>query len=384
MLVGAGHAHVMALRQFGSRPLPGIRLHLVTREDRTPYSGMLPGLISSHYGVDDIHIDTRALARFAGAALTIDAVVDLDLERRQVIRRDGPPVSYDLLSMDIGSTPNTGAVPGAAEHAIPVKPIAGFLEQFEAMTARILARQGRARVAVVGAGAGGVELLLAVERRLTGEVAAAGFDPGGLAFALVSGSTVILPGFPARMQQRFACVLAARSIAVTKVRVARVAAGMLHLVEGPPMPADEILWATQAAAAPWLGKTGLDLDEQGFVRVDACLEAAGQDNVFASGDMAAFGPQGLRKSGVYAVRAGPVLADNIRRRLGGRRLRRYRPQSDALYIVTTGERRAVATRDGLVVEGEWVWHWKDWIDRRFMRQFQGLPVAQRSEVSSDL
>ena len=116
------------------------------------------------------------------------------------------------------------------------------------------------------------------------------------------------------------------------------------------------------------------LDQDGFVRVDACLRAEGRDDVFAAGDIAAFGPRGLPKSGVYAVRAGPVLADNIRKSLTGRPLRPFRPQRDALYLVSTGERHAVGTRNGLVVEGDWVWRWKDFIDRRFMRKFNELPA----------
>ncbi len=143
VLVGAGHAHVAVLRMFGMKPLPGVRFTLITREVHTPYSGMLPGLVAGHYAFDDAHIDTGPLARFAGARLYQDEAIDLDVGGRRVICRHRPPVPYDLLSLDIGSTPNTGDIPGAAEHAIPVKPIDGFLGRFEALKARVLARTGR-------------------------------------------------------------------------------------------------------------------------------------------------------------------------------------------------------------------------------------------------
>src|SRR5215831_19608768 len=117
--VGAGHSHVTVLRMFGMRPIPGVRLTLLTREVHTPYSGMLPGLIAGHYEFDDAHIDTGPLARFAGARLYQDEAVDIDLAGRRVICRRRPPVPYDLLSLNIGSTPNTAGVPGASEHAIP-------------------------------------------------------------------------------------------------------------------------------------------------------------------------------------------------------------------------------------------------------------------------
>src|SRR5215472_15335653 len=142
VLVGAGHSHVTVLRMFGMRPIPGVRFTLITREVHTPYSGMLPGLIAGHYGFDDAHIDTGPLARFAAARLYQDEVVSLDLAGRRVICRARPPVPYDLLSLNIGSTPNTADVAGAGEHAIPVKPIDGFLRRFEALQARVLARKG--------------------------------------------------------------------------------------------------------------------------------------------------------------------------------------------------------------------------------------------------
>jgi selenide, water dikinase len=374
VLVGAGHSHVTVLRMFGMKPIPGVRLTLISREVHTPYSGMLPGLIAGHYGFDDAHIDTGPLARFAGARLYQDEAVDLDLAGRHVICRRRPPVPYDLLSLNIGSTPNTADVPGASEHAIPVKPIDGFLRRFEALQARVLARKGRTAVALVGAGAGGVELLLAVEHRLRQAVARAGFDAGRLSFVLVSDVPDILPSFPAAFRARFHAVLAARGIAViTGAPVTRVEAGRLMLAGYGPLAADEILWTTQAAPARWLAKAGLPLDARGFLRVDQTLRVVGRDDVFAAGDTIAFSGRELPKSGVYAVRAGPALAENIRRTLTGRSLRRFRPQREALYLISTGGRHAVGTRNGLVVEGDWVWRWKDWIDRRFMRKFNELP-----------
>src|SRR5262249_27705804 len=173
------------------------------------------GLIAGHYRPDDAHIDTGPLARFAGARLYQDEVVGLDLVERRVICRNRPPVPYDLLSFNIGSTPNTPDGSGASEHAIPVKPIDGFLSRFEALRERILARKGRARVALVGAGAGGVELLLSVEHRLRQEVVQAGLDDRGLSFVLVSDLPEILPNFPGSFRARFQAIFSGRGIRVT-------------------------------------------------------------------------------------------------------------------------------------------------------------------------
>src|ERR1051326_6957305 len=125
VLLGAGHSHVGVLRRFGMRPLPGVRFTLITREVHTPYSGMLPGLIAGTYAFDDAHIDTGPLARFAAARLYQDEAVGIDLANRRVLCRNRPAVSYDLLSIDVGSPPHVGDVPGAAEHAVAVKPVGG-------------------------------------------------------------------------------------------------------------------------------------------------------------------------------------------------------------------------------------------------------------------
>jgi selenide,water dikinase len=375
VLVGAGHAHVAVLRNFGMKPLPGVRLTLITREVDTPYSGMLPGHVAGHYTEDEIHIDTGPLARFAGARLYQDEAIGLDVVGRRVICRDRPPVPYDIVSLDIGSRPNTADVPGAAKHALPVKPIDGFLPRFAALRARVLAGRSR-HVLLVGAGAGGVELLLAAEHRLRRDLAAAGGDPASLRFTLLAGGADILAGFPDAFRARFRAVLAARGIVVeTMARVAAVEAGGVVLADGGRrIAADEVLWTTQAAPAAWLAQTGLALDPRGFLRVDAMLRATGRDDIFAAGDTIAFDPAPIPRSGVYAVRAGPVLADNIRATLTGNTLRPYTPQRDALYLVSTGTPHAIGTRNGLVAGGAWAWRLKDWIDRRFMRRFGDLPA----------
>ncbi|MFZ1884927.1 MAG: FAD-dependent oxidoreductase [Rhodoplanes sp.] len=374
VLIGAGHAHVTVLREFGLSPVAGTRLTVVSRGQHTPYSGMLPGLIAGDYRFEDIHINTIPLTRFAGALFHRDEAIGLDLGNRLVICRGGARISYDVLSIDIGSTPNTADVPGAAEHAIPVKPIDGFLSRFDALLARTLAHKGRARVAVVGAGAGGVELILAVQHRLSREVAHAGLATNGLAFVLISATADILPAFPSAFRARFRALLAERGVIVaTGAPIARVEAGRLLFDDGASIKADEILWATQAAPPSWLASSGLPLDQYGFLKVDETLRVVGRDDIFAAGDVISFAPRELPKSGVYAVRAGPVLADNLRRTLTGQPLRPFRPQRDALYLVSTGDRRAIGTRNGMTFGGAWAWRWKDWIDRRFMRRFKDLP-----------
>jgi selenide,water dikinase len=374
VLVGAGHAHVNVLRMFGMKPEPGVRLTLVTRQVHTPYSGMLPGMIAGHYTSDEAHIDTGPLCRFANARLYHSEVTGIDLEGRKIVCSNRPSVPYDVLSINIGSTPGLQSLPGVREKAVPVKPVDGFLARFEAARDRILAAEGRARVGVVGAGPGGVELMLALQHRLEREVASAGLDTAGLSFVIFTPSASVLPALPARTRHVFAELLERRGITVhAQNKVAAVERGAVRLENGRTVPLDEVFWTTRAEPAPWLEDTGLALDEDGFVRVGATLQSVSHADVFAAGDIAAIDGYALPKSGVYAVRSGGPLADNIRRLLLGLPLRPYRPQRGALYLISTGGRHAVGTRNGITFAGDWVWRWKDWIDRRFMDKFNVLP-----------
>lgn len=384
VLVGAGHAHVGVLRMFGMDPVPGVRLTLITRQVHTPYSGMLPGLIAGTYTFDEAHIDCAPLAAFAGARIYQDEAIGLDLAGKRVLCTGRPPVPFDVLSIDIGSTPGLGGVAGSHAHATPVKPIDGFLERFEAARARVLAARGKANIVVVGGGAGGVELMLSLERRLRLDVAAQGFDAGKLSFSLVSASGDILPAFPQRFRQLAGEALKARRIdVVTGDRVARVEEGRIGLESGRMLAADVVFWTTQAAAAPWLRETGLALDANGFIRVGPTLQSISHPDVFAAGDIAAMDGAPRPKSGVFAVRQGKPLADNLRRLVAGRPLRHHRPQREAMYLLSTADGSAIGARNGLVFAGSWVWRWKDWIDCRFMEKFNALPQMQ-AEAGPDI
>jgi selenide,water dikinase len=379
VLVGGGHAHVAVLRRFGMDPVPGLRLTLITRDVHTPYSGMLPGFVAGHYGYDDCHIDLGPLAHFAGARLYHAEVEGLDLKGRQVRVSGRPPVTFDLLSINTGSRPRSLDVPGAAEHALPVKPIDRFLAHWEALMGRVLASRGPFRIVVVGGGAGGVELALATQFRLRQRIAEAGDDPGRLHYALLTRGPEILLTHNPGVRRRFRRVLADRGIALyTGHDVVEVTASEVRAEACPPVAADAVLWVTDAAAPSWPGEAGLAVDGGGFIKVDGQLQSLSHPGIFAAGDVAAL-PSARPKSGVFAVRQGPVLAANLRRAATGQRLQLYRPQHRFLGLISTGDRYAVASRGEWSLEGAWLWRAKDWIDRRFMKRFNELPAMAEEQ-----
>jgi selenide,water dikinase len=377
VLIGGGHTHVSVLKAFGMHSVPGVRLSLVARDIDTPYSGMLPGLVAGHYDFDACHIDLGPLARFAGARLIRDEAVGVDPVARSILFRSRPPLEYDVLSINTGSTPTTEDVPGALEHVIPVKPISNFLARWKALETRILAHNRPIELVVVGGGAGGVEIALAALFRLRSMA-----GPGrSIGLALAHASDAILPTHPARARRKLERILLEEGVRLhAGFRASRVEPGVVISDDGRRLNADEILWVTRAGAPGWIRSSGLAVDEHGFLAVDATLRSTSHPEIFGAGDVAAVLPHPREKAGVFAVRQGRPLTENLRRALKGLTPLPFRPQKRFLTILSAGKRYAVAARGGIVAEGAWVWSLKDWIDRRFMQRFRTFPAMQDRAV----
>jgi selenide,water dikinase len=374
VLVGGGHAHVHVLKAFGEQPLADSRITLVARDLMTPYSGMLPGVVCGFYRYDEAHIDLAALAMASGARLVHGEAVGIDREGKRILLASGLSVRYDLVSIDVGIQPDLSSIAGAAEHGIAVKPIAAFLAKLERLRAD--ARAGKVHhVVAVGGGAAGVELVLAVRTRLLADAVADGRDVRRFSFGLVT-SDEVLPTHNLRVRAAFRRILAGRGIAVHEGRpVAAITAGHVHLGDGTTLAADATLVTTHAAAPAWFERTGLALGRGGFLAVGPTLQAISDPDAFAVGDCAELIETPREKSGVYAVRAGPPLAANLRRRARGQTPVPWWPQLRHLSLITAGERYVVASRGRFKAEGAWLWTVKDWLDRRWMRAYRGAAPA---------
>ena len=353
LLVGGGHTHIQVLRSLGMQPIPGVRVTLLTREIRSPYSGMLPGHIAGYYSRDDMHIDLVPLCHRAGVRLIHGEVTGLDVESRHVSVDGRPPIAFDWLSL------NSGALPQAPTRGIAVKPIGRFLPAWDRVRALLPAGSS---VAVVGAGAGGVELAFALRSARS-----------DLQVSIVGRQW--LPGFSARAGQLLRQTAMARGITlVLGVEAKDFIGDQLHLLDGASIVAHEVFWVTDVAAPRWLKTSRLKTDDRGFVVVDETLRSVSHPHVLAVGDVACLHDQERAKSGVFAVRAGPILAHNLRAIAAGSGLRRFRPQQHFLRLLGTSDGSAVAAKWGLAVAGPLMWRWKDWIDREFMKRFRDLPV----------
>lgn len=366
VLVGGGHSHVLVLRQLAMAPPPDLRITLISPAVFTPYSGMLPGLLAGHYGFEETHIDLRRLCQWAGVRFLVDTVESLDPDAGHLHCRARKQVGYDILSIDIGSEPELDSVPGAREFSVPVKPVAGLWNRWESLASDddLASRH----IAIVGGGAGSVEIALAIAHRLIDQKPA---------ISLYCGGAEILAGYTRGARRAVEDQLKALGVALhCGHRVSQVTSTQLQFDSAAEAYYDTLIWCTGAAAAPWIKQSGLPVDERGFMRIEDSLQSTGYPKVFGAGDIATQYRHPRPKAGVYAVRQGPVLADNLKSFAAGAPLRNHRPQTGFLSMLALGPKLAVAQRNGLSVRGAWVWRWKDRIDREFMQRFSDLPTLK--------
>ena len=373
VLVGGGHAHALVAKAFGMRPIPGVDITLIAKELDAPYSGMLPGFVAGHYTHDECHIDLVRLAAWCGVRLVHGIVTGVDRATRRVLIEGRPPLGYDVLSIDVGITPALEGIAGAAEHALAVKPVSQFAPRWQTLERDALRRDGPRRIAVIGSGAAGFELILAARHALVTKAPAAGIDPSTFSFTLIGGAR-LLPSHNAGTRRYAHAALVRHGITLIEDdRVVGIDAHGISLASGRRIEADAVLVTTKAEPPGWFRGTDLPRDAAGYLAVRPTLQLLDDDNVFAVGDCATVIAHPREKAGVFAVRQGPPLTENLRLRANGKPAVPFVPQRGFLTLLATGEKHAIASRGLLSAAGRWVWGWKDRIDSAFMEGLNDLP-----------
>ena len=368
VLVGGGHAHVHVLEGFAAAPPPKTRVTLVVDTPIAVYSGMVPGMVAGQYSERELQIDVRPLAARTDVQVIETRAVGIEAAERRILLDDGPPIAYDVACFDIGSTVAGLDMPGVREHAVPTRPIGRFVDRVDDLIGSARSRDDASpfRVIVVGAGAGGVELAFTIQHRIAA-------DTGRVVeMQLIESGPRILAGYPGSLRRRIERLATVRGIEIVRDRrVASAESGAVILADGSRLPCDALVWVTGAVSQPIFTASGLPTDDRGFLRIRSTLQAEGHDDLFGCGDCATLIEYpATPKAGVYAVRQGPLITDNLRAALAGRPLRRYRPQRDFLTLLNVGGGLAMGAKWGLSFQGRWVMTLKDRIDRRFVRGFQ--------------
>lgn len=376
VLIGGGHSHARLLQLWAQNPVPGARLTLVSPHLQTAFSDMLPGMVAGHYRYSDIHINLPRLCRAAGARFIQACAHQIDVDQRRISLLGRPQLEYDLLSLDVGATPNRSIT--GAELAIPIKPVDHFHRYWQQLRQQIFANHQPFKLGVVGGGAGGCELAMAMACALEEQLYS-----GRVEIHLIQAGNKLPLGLPLMARR-----LAARELKRLKIhthrnwRVTEITRSGVHGDEGQFLALDKVMLCTDATAPPWLAQSGLALDESGFVQVDRYLRAQGQGNVFATGDIAALARHPAPKSSANALHQGTTLYHNLRASLTSKPLTAYRAPREFFRLLSCGGQRAIAARNGIAVASSVFWHWKDRKDREFLRRLNSTPFAQNATPSA--
>jgi len=356
LLLGAGHAQLAVLAALGREHMPGAQVTLVTTHERQLYSGMVPGVVARRFQVEDAAIPLAPLVQRAGATLRIGRAVAIDPGARAVTLADGARIEFDVLSINTGPSLDRDRIAGAREHALFVRPIESFVEFWQ--RTRRLAHERPLAVVVVGNGAAGFELTLSVRHDLGPRASVAMISDGPL-----------LPAYPEAVRERGTRALKRANVQVLPGLCTAVSAR--HVEIGPMRVACDVpILAIGSDPPTWLAGSGLALDAAGFVRVGATLQSASHPHVFATGDVSVRDDDKHPRSGVYAVRAGPALALNLRRFVAGGELQPHRPPPRSLNLLSLGDGRAIASWGEWSAQGRLMGWWKDHIDRSFIARYR--------------
>lgn len=362
VLVGGGHAHLPVLQQLGRMIGLGHRVTLVTPDENHYYSGMGPGLLAGIYTPEQGTFAVARMAEKAGATVVRAMATGLDAEARILSLSDGSTLPYDLVSFNLGSRvvidlPDDGSCP-----VLPVKPIQLLLEARKQLLAML--PEGRKNLVVIGGGPSGVELSGALWRLLR--------DARGHGEITLVGGRRLLADFPERARELALASLAERGIRILEgVRAQRVADRHVLLDDGDELPADLVLLAGGIAPPSLFAESGLAVGEDGGLLVDDTLRSLSYPEILGGGDCISLHHHALPRVGVFAVRQGPILAENLLAALEDEPFEQFVPQRMFLQILNLGDGRGLLQRGELVLKGRWAFLLKDWIDRRFMAQYQG-------------
>lgn len=349
---------LLKCRKFISR---GHKVTLISPHPYQYYSGMGPGMLSGIYRPQEIRFNVQKMVEDRGGFFIQDRIKKVDPAEKRLLLESGQNLSYDVLSLNVGSTVTDNAVNEAPGKVYPVKPILNLLKARE----RILEwpADKRLNVVVAGGGASGVEVAGNIWR-LTGK------RRDKTEITLIAGRR-LLKRFPDNARLSALKSLRRRGVDVLEgIYLERSTWKDLMLSNGKSIGYDLLFHAPGVAPPPVIRDSGLPADTTGAMLVNNYLQSVTHTDIFGGGDCITLEGHSLNKVGVYAVRQNPVLYKNLLASLEGRKLKSFDPGGTYLLILNMGDGRGLFCRASTVWEGRLAFTLKDFIDRRFMRRFQ--------------
>lgn len=367
VLLGIGHTNAHVVREWGRRSIPDCELVCISNSPQATYSGMLPAVLAGQIPPQKMQIDLAKLCDRAGANLRIGDVTGLAADSNELIFKDGPSQKFDILSVGIGSIPNTDEMSIVEEACLPIKPMQTFLDRLQKRIERLRFQKGSSpiQVTIIGGGVAGCEVACCLDQRFKT------MSSGAFSLRVIHAGQELLGNETDGLKSKVENELSRRKIEIVLgKRVREVGMGQIHLANGTRLENDVCVVVTGAAPAPLIQKLELPVGVHGFLATDQNLQSISGRPIFAVGDCGSIVDHDVPKAGVYAVRQGPILWENIQRLLAGNRLRPFRPQSSFLKLMNLGDGTAAGEWHGLSFRGKWAMALKSAIDGAFVAKYQ--------------
>jgi selenide,water dikinase len=364
LLIGGGHAHIQVLHQLSRLDPQKIRVTLVSDVKLAPYSGMIPSFLAGDYQSEELQFDLESICQRLGFEFLNKAVVKINANQNSAICADAQTLSFDICSINIGIRPQM--IPAIGQNSRDVfylKPISKLIEKWQSLATQFTKDKAELDLTIIGGGAAAFEIAVACRRH---------FKTLKTKIRIVTGKRPLLSDQNNRVQKLARESLELNSISCIEGQRVKTILDKKLLFEDGSELARQIIFVGVSAQAPEIFRnSNLKVNAGGFVQVNQFLQVLGHENLFAAGDCCEFTPRPLAKAGVFAVREGPILFENIKAKIMNQsQLIEYVPQKHWLSILVSGESKAILCYRNFAIRGRIAWLLKDYIDRRFMRRFQ--------------
>ncbi|WP_144701873.1 FAD-dependent oxidoreductase [Fictibacillus phosphorivorans] len=352
LLIGGGHAHLSILRSLLNENVNNLEVTLITSSKFQYYSGMFSGFTEGLYDEDEIRIDLESLCSRASVSFIEDTIISFDPMQKVLLGFSGGIYSFDVISFDIGSGISSDLTRTVG---LNIKPNYRFPEQIKKF------RSSESPV-IIGGGSAGVELALATsawrqKQSLKNHV------------TLIS-SSPLLHSYGNKATKKIREIAKSHNLVYYEnEKIDKLENNIVVTDKGTKIEYSAIMPVTGPKASSLFKQALLSTDIKGYLLVDDTLQSADYPYVFGAGDCVSLSiyPD-LPKNGVYAVRQGPILWNNIKRLITGRTLVSFKPQKYYVSILSTGHKHGLFTYGDYVIYGKWAWSLKNLIDQKFMNK----------------
>jgi len=364
VLAGGGHAHMVTLANLHVFVQKGYDVTVIGPSEHHYYSGMGPGMLGKTYAPEEIRFATKHVVEKKGGRFVLGKILKIDPAAQCLHLATGDTVSYDLLSCNLGSQVPADMIGDGLEDIYLVKPI----ERLLAAQQRILdlGSQKKITVGIIGGGPSSVEISGNIWRLTRAP------DIQTAAIKILTSKT-LMPQHPTGVRKMAMASLQARGIEIVEnCDIKEIKTGRVTEASGKVHALDLIFVAVGVKPNPVFRASGIPTGPDGGMLVNRYLQSTAYGNIFGGGDCIYFKDSPLDKVGVYAVRQNPIIYHNLMATLAGSELRPFNPGGKYLLIFNLGDGTGIFHKWWLLFGGRPAFIFKDYLDRKFMREFQAI------------